>query len=234
MDLISICNELKKTYSKDMTVEELKAHPKFLYTNPEEELEQMENPYDGTFNSILHMVKHKQIIVVINDFDEIMGFEVLTNSGDLHVDNLQAELFKEAYARVPIMDYVILATLLTVSGATVTEIENDGDWNLKIHCLDETGKEHILNSHGTDLKAEREIAEALRERGEAQGLPERVVIENCLEKGIYSVPQVKTYLREKYNHYLAKGYEPDISRVEDHEHHTSNIVVSNIRWGRKI
>jgi len=236
--LQSICSKIENTFGKEMSVEELKDHVRFLYTNPEEEVQALGEPYDGTFSKILDMVKAGQIVIATNSADYITGFEVLTNSGDLHIDQLYAEAFRRAYGCKPVMNYVILAYMIHINKLIVNNIQNDGTSALLVEVEDPIEhKVYNLNIYG-DEWIEKPHSPSHKE---TEQLPEKVVVpSDVMVKGKGSVEKiVKDYLRDTYNHYLAKGNELVIFPIDtgylgDDGLPKLDIEVSNIKWGRKI
>ena len=225
--LQSICSKIENTFGKEMSVEELKDHVRFLYTNPEEEVQALGEPYDGTFSKILDMVKAGQIVIATNYADYITGFEVLTNSGDLHIDQLYAEAFRRAYGRKPVMNYVILAYMIHINKLIVNNIQNDGTSALLVEVEDPIEhKFYKLNLYGDDYSQNYSVPRKVKTQ---ENLPSEVTIPiETVQKPGSLQKIVKDYLRDTYNHYLAKGNEIEIYADK------SSVKVSNIKWGRKI
>ncbi len=215
-----------KERKTDMSINELN---RIQTINIEKELENIETN-SGTFAEILDKVYKKELIPITNNNGDIIGISVSSNVGDLIQDNIELEKFRKKYAYKDVMGWTLKALDLYAKRKEICDvIENDEE--IKVLC---EGGEEVL------------IEEKYRvpERAYREELPEEVkttIEEICDDMGIemsdYNRDVVKMWLRDKYDHYLAGGYNGmeifEDYENEDEEEERVPVIISNIKWGRK-
>lgn len=177
----------------------------------------------GTFKEILDKVYAKEIIPIVNNNGDIIGMNVNTQVTDLVADNIELEKFRKKYSGKNLMVWVLKALELYAKGTVIGEVIENAD-GIKVICGN--GEEVII-----------EAAYGGYSRTYREELPENVDVtcdEICdglgrdLDIGEVDESIIKTWLREKYDHYLAGNYDGMVVEKEDEVFH-----ITNIRWGRK-
>lgn len=197
--------------------------------NLDKELENVEIG-SGTFSEILDKVYAKEIIPITNNNGDIIGMSVNSKVTDLVADNIEKEKFARRYCGKDIMNWTLKALDLYAKGKEICDVIEKGD-DIKVLC--EGGEEIVIQ--------EKYVPSTTSYREELPEEVETSIEEICedmdIEMSDYSHDIVKMWLREKYDHYLAGGYNGmeifENYENEDEVEERVPVIISNIKWGRK-
>lgn len=174
----------------------------------------------GTFKEILDKVYADEIRPLVMNDGTIVGISYDAKTSNHIDDNLEQMKFERRYAGKPVMDYVLKALECKAKNVKVREVvENDNG----VKVVTEDGEE-IIVINNSNYNTSNYYSEELPEEVEIPYTDLGIEYGDELDED-----DVRDYLREEYDHYLARGCELDIEYDDDDEY----VLVSNIEWGRK-
>lgn len=202
-------------------VEGLGIEPNKAIAGKEVDLEKLnENPYDGSFEQIYHLVKEGKIAPLTRG-GQMVGVSVIAPEG--MEDGAANYYYGQALGYVKGTYYPLLAMQLATANLIPQEIVNDKTEDLAVKVLGNKW----LNMRGDEIEdptveepEESEPEETLEpEDGEDLVIPCNACDEDDLKK----------YIRKHYGRCLARGYNLDYYINDD-----GDYVVENVQWGRKL
>lgn len=170
----------------------------------------------GTFREILEAVYTGKIRPLVNNWGNVVGISYDAGSHDMVEDNIAQRIFERRYAGKPVMKWAEEAFKLYEAWVDISQVQEDGD---EIAVIARDGERIQISGYGP--KPYRQDPE----------LPETVDI-SANEISAVEDKEIKKYLRNTYNHYLAKGC--NICYESATKDNLDYIHVSDIRWGRKL
>lgn len=173
----------------------------------------------GTFKEIIEKVYSDDIRPLVMNDGTIVGISYDSKTGNHADDNLEQIKFERRYSGKPLMEWVLESLKLKARNAKIAELVEEGN-NISVTLTD---GEVVVISEDNSKSYDKHIDD--------EDLPEYVEIpydELDLDYGEVD-SQVKNWLRENYDHYLARGCEITIHLNDDDEY----VEVDNIQWGRK-
>lgn len=177
----------------------------------------------GTFKEILDKVYSDEIRPLVMNDGTIVGISYDAKTTNHIDDNLEQVKFERRYAGKDVMKYVLEALKLKARNAKINTVNEQGD-DIKV-VLDDGEVVTISESYNYDMDYDRDNYDY-----DEEYLPdsEEILYDDIDLDGDIS-KQVRDWLRNTYDHYLAKGCDLDIECNDDDE----IIYVNNIEWGRK-
>lgn len=177
----------------------------------------------GTFKEILDKVYADEIRPLVMNSGEIVGISYDAKTSNHIDDNLEQMKFERRYAGKPVMEYVLKALECKAKNIKVRDIIENED---SVKVIAENGEEIVVvdNGYNYDYDEDNYYGEELPDEVEIPYDELGIENEDDLDE-----EEVKKWLRENYDHYLARGCELDIE-ADDYDEY---VVVSNIEWGRK-
>ena len=211
--------------------------------------------YDGSFRTIYNLVLMKRI-KVLERGGVICGISVDSGEDSIEKDNIAGEKFSKAYSQMKAMRYIQTAMILITAGVIVDDIVEKPNVRIYLYregkVLDDSGNvvvaltnEELSKATMDNIREMLDNAMSIKSSTKTstskskpkQDLPSEVVFtRDDVVKKLYKyddcIPTaVKKYLRETYNHYLAKDNKMKIY-VDDNDSNVMSVRVSDIRWGR--
>ena len=172
----------------------------------------------GTYREILDKVMANEIIPIVSNSGMIVGISYDSKVDNLIDDNIAQIAFEKRYRGKDVMRYVLSALKLKANGSEIADVQEDA-----------SGIRVILTSGEVIVVAEYRTPVA---RPEPVTLPESldIPLEQFETEEEVTIKDVKSYLRNTYDHYLSGEYaDPDIELDAEN----GVIKVTNIHWGRK-
>ena len=172
----------------------------------------------GTYREILDKVMANEIIPIVSNSGMIVGISYDSKVDNLIDDNIAQIAFEKRYRGKDVMGYVLSALKLKANGSEIADVQEDA-----------SGIRVILTSGEVIVVAEYRTPVA---RPEPVALPESldIPLEQFGTEEDVNIKAVKSYLRNKYDHYLSGDYaDPDIELDAEN----GVIKITNIHWGRK-
>lgn len=174
----------------------------------------------GTFKEIIEKVYSDDIRPLVMNDGTVVGISYDSKTGNHADDNLEQIKFERRYSGKPLMEWVLESLKLKARNAKITELVEEGN-NISVTLTD-----------GEVVVISEDNSKSYDEHIDDEDLPEYIEIPydeiEPLVCGRVDM-QVKNWLREHYDHYLAKGCELSVRLDPAHEY----IEVDNIQWGRK-
>lgn len=195
--------------------------------------------YDGSFKTIYDLVMADKL-KLFTDGDILLGLSINSGAKSIEEDIWASENFARAYTPHTAYKYSQAALALKAANIIVDAIKDD-----KYLFLYAAGKVLDLDLDEVVTLSTIELAEAtldniyemletaLSEKiatsSQTQDLPSRVVVE-ASEIPEANLRKIKSYLKNKYNHFIAKNCE----LTYNYDSEAGTIVIENIEWGRKV
>ena len=180
----------------------------------------------GTFKEILDKVYSDEIRPLVMNDGTIVGISYDAHTSNHIEDNLEQVKFERRYAGKDVMTWVLKALELKAKNAKVKTVTEQGD---DVKVVLEDGTEIVVSEHysyNDDYDAYEDEDEVLPDEEE---IPYDEIDLDDTDDDEKISKAVRDWLRNTYDHYLAKGCDLDIECDDDAE----VIYVSNIEWGRK-
>ena len=195
--------------------------------------------YDGSFKTIYDLVMTDKL-KLFTDGDILLGLSIDSGAKSIEEDIWASENFARAYTPHTAYKYSQSALALKAANIIVDAIKDD-----KYLFLYTAGKVLDLNLDEVVTLSTIELAEAtldniyemletalsakIQASSQTQDLPSRVVVE-ASEIPEINLRKIKSYLKNKYNHFIAKNCE----LTYNYDSETDTIIIENIEWGRKV
>lgn len=177
----------------------------------------------GTFKEILDKVYSDEIRPLVMNDGTIVGISYDAHTSNHIEDNLEQVKFERRYAGKDVMTWVLKALELKAINAKVKNVIEQGD-DVKV-VLEDGTEITVSEGYNYDMDYDRDDYHYDEEDlPEEEEIPyDEIDIDGDVSK------QVRDWLRNTYDHYLAKGCDLDIECNDD----DAIVYVNNIEWGRK-
>lgn len=170
---------------------------------------------EGTFQEILNKVNDGTIYPLTNNAGDIVGIGVETGKVGAE-DSIEQKIFEKRYSCKPVMSWALAAFKSKFGIRPIAEVNETKDY---VEVVYADGEVETISGYKSAAVIEKE------------SLPDSVKIEYDELPDDFDEDDIREYLREAYDHYLAKGCELEIDDPADND--TGVITVSGIEWGRK-
>lgn len=211
--------------------------------------------YDGSFKTIYDLVMADKL-KLFTDGDILLGLSIDSGAKSIEQDIWASENFARAYTPHTAYKYSQAALALKAANIIVDAIKDDKYLFLyaagKVLDLDldevvtlstielaEATLDNIYEMLETALTAKITTSSQTSNTpsstaqtpasSQTQDLPSRVVVE-ASEIPEANLRKIKSYLKNKYNHFIAKNCE----LTYNYDSEAGTIVIENIEWGRKV
>lgn len=168
---------------------------------------------EGTFQEILNKVNDGTIYPLTNNAGDIVGIGVETGKVGAE-DSIEQTIFEKRYCCKPVMVWALAAFKSKFGIKPIAEVNETADY---VEVVYADGEVETISGYKSAAVAENDE------------LPDCLVIAYDELPDDFDEDDIRDYLRETYDHYLAKGCELEIDDDADEE----IVSVSGIEWGRK-